>query len=92
MKDALMEVKEKYKALHLAQTTAFYVMTEEDFVQDPSRAKFTAKFAGQTLKDRNETLPRHWKDEYFEAIKTHGYPPHACKNQGYAPAPEPPKN
>jgi DNA-binding transcriptional MocR family regulator len=85
MRSCVVKVKHLYKEMHMAQTTATFLMEENEFINDYTRSQSTIKYVQNTMAEMNKKVPTDWETHYVNALKTHGYPPHATKNNGYAP-------
>ncbi|KAI7720466.1 hypothetical protein KC353_g2171 [Hortaea werneckii] len=92
MKEATTRLKNMYGEVHKLQTTAAYCMSEEEFVNDRTRADYTINFINQTLAEKNQVQPTNWGSDYLLALGIHGYPPNSVRDQTRTSAPEPPKN
>lgn len=85
MRNCVTKVKHLYKDMHMAQTTATYLMTESEFINDYTRCQSTIKSVQNTMAAMNKRMPVDWETQYSHALKMHGYPPQSSKNHGYAP-------
>jgi hypothetical protein len=85
MRSCVVKVKHLYKEMHMAQTTATFLMEENEFINNYTRSQSTIKYVQNTMAEMNKKVLIDWETHYVNALKTHRYPPHATKNNSYAP-------
>jgi hypothetical protein len=84
MRDCATKVKHLYKEMHMAQTVAIHLMTQEEFNDDCTRALSTIKQVQSMMADISKWIPKDWEIHYKNALEIHGYPPNTNKDHGYA--------
>jgi len=82
MRGCVVKTKNLYRDMHTAQTTATFLMEENEFINDYTRSQSTIKYVQNTMAEKNQRMPTDWEAHYNFALKTHGYPPNAPKRQG----------
>ena len=85
MRDCTTKVKHLYKEMHMAQTAATYLMTQDEFNNDYTRALSTIKHVQSSMADLSKWVPKDWEIHYKNALELHGYPPNTSKDHGYTP-------
>jgi hypothetical protein len=69
----------------MAQTTATFLIEEEEFINDYTRSQSTIKYVQNTMAEINKKVLAEWETYYVNALKMHRYPLYATKTNSYAP-------
>jgi hypothetical protein len=85
MRNCVVKVKHLYKEIHIAQTTATFLIEEEEFINDYTRSQSTIKYVQNIMAEINKKVLAEWETHYVNTLKMHGYPPYATKTNGYTP-------
>jgi hypothetical protein len=57
MRSYVVKVKHLYKEMHIAQTTATFLMEENEFINDYTRSQSTIKYVQNTMAKMNKKVP-----------------------------------
>jgi hypothetical protein len=53
----VVKVKHLYKEMHMAQTTATFLMEEDEFINNYTRSQSTIKYVQNTIAEMNKKVP-----------------------------------
>jgi len=57
MRGYVVRTKNLYRDMHTAQTTAIFLMKENEFINDYTRSQSTIKYVQNTIAEKNQKVP-----------------------------------
>ena len=70
--------------MHIAQTAATYLITQDEFDNDYTRTLSTIKHVQSSIANLSKWVPKDWEVYYKNALELYGYPPNTSKDYSYA--------
>lgn len=81
MRNNILRVKKLYHEMHVAQVIATDTMTDQEFIDDDTRAQKVIQGVQQHMAQQSLPMPMVWETQFKHALKQHGFPPNHSKDK-----------
>jgi len=75
MKNEILRIKKLYHEMHTAQVIAFHAMTDNEYVNDNTRAAKTIEEVQRHMARQGMPVPLGWENQLERALDQYEYPP-----------------